>query len=213
MKTIAQLSLFICLNILIGQVDYPQIQTIFNSNCGNCHLGNSSGGLNLSTYQNLMAGGNSGAVILPGNHANSYLWQKVNNDEMPPGNNPDLNTNEINLIAQWIDEGALENPALEIYNNAQIPKEYILNQNYPNPFNSVTTLRYDLPEQSDVTITIYNMLGRKVKTLVNPTQDSGFKSVIWDATNDYGKPVSAGVYLYQIQAGEFVQTKKMVLLK
>jgi len=160
-----------------------------------------------------MAGGNSGAVILPGNHANSYLWQKVNNGEMPPGNNPDLNTNEINLIAQWIDEGALENPALEIYNNAQIPKEYILNQNYPNPFNPVTTLRYDLPEQSDVTITIYNMLGRKVKTLVNPTQDAGFKSMIWDATNDYGKPVSAGVYLYQIQAGEFVQTKKMVLLK
>jgi hypothetical protein len=160
-----------------------------------------------------MAGGNSGAVILPGNHANSYLWQKVNNGEMPPGNNPDLNTNEINLIAQWIDEGALENPALEIYNNAQIPKEYILNQNYPNPFNPVTTLRYDLPEQSDVTITIYNMLGRKVKTLVNSTQDAGFKSVIWDATNYQGNPVSAGVYLYQIQAGEFVQTKKMVLLK
>ena len=57
------------------------------------------------------------------------------------------------------------------------------------------------------------MLGREVKTLINQTQDSGFKSVIWDATNDYGKPVSAGVYLYQIHAGEFVQTKKMVLLK
>ena len=214
MKKVSILLLYICFNILLGQVDYQtEIQTIFNSNCGNCHLGNSSGGLNLSTYQNLMAGGNSGAVILPGNHANSYLWQKVNNGEMPPGNNPDLNTNEINLIAQWIDEGALENPALEIYNNAQIPKEYILNQNYPNPFNPVTTLRYDLPEQSDVTITIYNMLGRKVKTLVNPTQDAGFKSMIWNATNDFGKPVSAGVYLYKIQAGEFVQTKKMVLLK
>ena len=214
MKQVAILLLYTCFNILLGQVDYQtEIQTIFKSNCGNCHLGNSSGGLNLSTYQNLMAGGNSGAVILPGNHANSYLWQKVNNGEMPPGNNPDLNTNEINLIAQWIDEGALENPALEIYNNAQIPKEYILNQNYPNPFNPVTTLRYDLPEQSDVTITIYNMLGRKVKTLVNPTQDAGFKSVIWDATNYQGNPVSAGVYLYKIQAGEYISTKKMVLLK
>jgi hypothetical protein len=214
MKKVSILLLYTCFNILLGQVDYQtEIQTIFNSNCGNCHLGNSSGGLNLSTYQNLMAGGNSGAVILPGNHANSYLWQKVNNGEMPPGNNPDLNTNEINLIAQWIDEGALENPALEIYNNAQIPKEYILNQNYPNPFNPVTTLRYDLPEQSDVTITIYNMLGRKVKTLVNSTQDAGFKSVIWDATNYQGNPVSAGVYLYKIQAGEYISTKKMVLLK
>ena len=214
MKQVAILLLYTCFNILLGQVDYQtEIQTIFKSNCGNCHLGNSSGGLNLSTYQNLMAGGNSGAVILPGNHANSYLWQKVNNGEMPPGNNPDLNTNEINLIAQWIDEGALENPALEIYNNAQIPKEYILNQNYPNPFNPVTTLRYDLPEQSDVTITIYNMLGRKVKTLVNSTQDAGFKSVIWDATNYQGNPVSAGVYLYKIQAGEYISTKKMLLLK
>ncbi len=62
-------------------------------------------------------------------------------------------------------------------------------------------------------IIIYDMLGREVKTLVNTTQDAGFKSVVWNATNDHGKPVSAGVYLYQIQAGDFVQTKKMVLLK
>ena len=57
------------------------------------------------------------------------------------------------------------------------------------------------------------MLGRQVKTLVNKNQDAGYRSVIWDATNDYGKPVSAGIYLYQIQAGEYMQTKKMVLLK
>jgi len=69
------------------------------------------------------------------------------------------------------------------------------------------------PENGDVNITIYDMLGREVKTLINQTQDAGYKSVIWDATNDYGKPVSAGIYLYQIQAGEYMQTKKMVLLK
>ena len=57
------------------------------------------------------------------------------------------------------------------------------------------------------------MLGREVKTLINQTQDAGYKSIIWNATNDYGKPVSAGVYLYQIQAGNFVQSRKMVLLK
>ena len=93
------------------------------------------------------------------------------------------------------------------------PITYKLYNAYPNPFNPITTLRYDLPENSLVNIIIYDMLGREVKTLVNTTQNAGFKSVIWDATNKYGKPVSAGVYLYQIQAGEFVQTKKMVLLK
>jgi len=91
--------------------------------------------------------------------------------------------------------------------------EFSLRQNYPNPFNPVTTLRYDIPENSHVTITIYDMLGRQVKTLINQTQDAGYKSLIWDATNDYGKPVSAGIYLYQIKAGGYMQTKKMVLLK
>ena len=64
-----------------------------------------------------------------------------------------------------------------------------------------------------INIAIYDMLGRHVKTLVNQTQDAGYRSVIWDATNDYGKHVSAGIYLYQIQAGEYISTKKMVLLK
>jgi len=110
----------------------------------------------------------------------------------------------------------LYNPSNELNINEtmqNIVTEYNINQNYPNPFNPVTTLRYDLPDDALVNITIYDMLGRQVRTLINETQDAGFKSVIWDATNNYGKPVSAGVYLYQIQAGEFVQTKKMVLLK
>jgi len=96
---------------------------------------------------------------------------------------------------------------------SKMPTEFALHQNYPNPFNPVTTLRYDLPENSLVNITIYDMLGREVKTLINQTQDAGYRSVIWDATNDYDKPVSAGIYLYQIQAGEYISTKKMVLLK
>jgi len=93
------------------------------------------------------------------------------------------------------------------------PNEFSLHQNYPNPFNPVTTLRYDLPDNALVTITIYDMMGRQVKTLVNQIQDAGYRSVVWNATNDYGKPVSAGIYLYQIQAGEYISTKKMVLLK
>jgi len=94
-----------------------------------------------------------------------------------------------------------------------IPDVYALHQNYPNPFNPVTTLRYDLPEDAVVSIVIYDVIGRKVKSLVNTIQAAGYRSVRWDATNSFGEPVSAGMYIYMIQAGEFRQTKKMVLLK
>jgi hypothetical protein len=98
-------------------------------------------------------------------------------------------------------------------NENMIPDTYVLHQNYPNPFNPITMLRYDLPKDALVNITIYDMLGREVRTLVNTTQDAGFKSVIWNATNNQGMSVSSGVYIYSIEAGEFTQTKKMVLLK
>jgi hypothetical protein len=99
------------------------------------------------------------------------------------------------------------------HDEALLPKEFALHQNYPNPFNPVTTLRYDLPENSMVNIRVYDMLGRQVKELVNNYQSAGFKSIIWNATNDFEKPAAAGVYLYKIQAGDYVQIKKMVLLK
>ena len=95
----------------------------------------------------------------------------------------------------------------------QLPKVYAFHQNYPNPFNPITTLRYDLPGDAMVNITIYDMLGNLVSNLINTNQLSGFKSIQWDATNNQGQPVSAGVYLYSIEAGEFMQTKKMILLK
>ena len=94
-----------------------------------------------------------------------------------------------------------------------IPLKYLLHQNYPNPFNPVTTLRYDLPEDALVNITIYDMMGRQISTLVSSLQSTGYKSIQWNGTNDAGQPVSAGVYLYKIQAGDYSQTKKMVLLK
>ena len=97
--------------------------------------------------------------------------------------------------------------------NSVMPHNYALHQNFPNPFNPVTSLRYDLPEQSFVTLTIYDLIGREITQLVNTTQEAGFRSVQWDATDSFGKPVSAGIYLYKITTVEFVQTKKMVLVK
>jgi hypothetical protein len=103
--------------------------------------------------------------------------------------------------------------AMSVYLESLLPDKFALHQNYPNPFNPITTIRYDFPAQATVKIIIYDMLGRQVKTLVNQTQEAGFKSVTWNATDSFGKPVSAGIYLYQIQAGEYISTKKMVLLK
>ena len=94
-----------------------------------------------------------------------------------------------------------------------VPNDFNVKQNNPNPFNPVTTLRYKLPRESFVNITIYNMLGNLVNNLVSQKQIAGYKSVQWNATNNQGQPVSAGVYFYTIQAGEYRQTKKMILLK
>ena len=105
MKVKVQLLLFICLTTLNGQVDYTsQIQTIFTNNCTGCHMyGNASGGLTLTAYSSVMAGGNSGAVIVANDHANSLLWQKVNTGAMPQDTTA-LPQSQIDLIAQWIDE-------------------------------------------------------------------------------------------------------------
>jgi hypothetical protein len=98
-------------------------------------------------------------------------------------------------------------------NNELIPKNYRLYQNYPNPFNPTTQIKYDLPEDDLVTINIFDLMGRSIKSLVNSNQSAGYRSIQWNATNNLGEPVSAGMYIYMIQAGEFRQTKKMVLLK
>ena len=97
--------------------------------------------------------------------------------------------------------------------NIHMPLEFTLHQNYPNPFNPITSIRYDLPNAGNVSLVIYDMMGHQIKQLISGTEDAGRKSVVWDSTNDYGKPVSAGVYMYRIQTGEYIQTKKMVLLK
>ena len=96
---------------------------------------------------------------------------------------------------------------------SSVPQQFVLYPNYPNPFNPVTTIRYDLPDDSHVTLTIHDMMGKQIRTLVDEPQIAGNGTIQWNATNDAGYPVSAGLYLYTIQAGEFRQTKKMVLIK
>ncbi|MBL7111672.1 MAG: DUF4185 domain-containing protein [Bacteroidales bacterium] len=95
----------------------------------------------------------------------------------------------------------------------EYPNSFSVYQNYPNPFNIATTLRYYLLERRYVRITVYDILGRQVKNLFSGYQDEGNYSIVWNAKNDLGTSVSSGVYLYQIQAGELTETRKMVLLE
>ncbi len=94
-----------------------------------------------------------------------------------------------------------------------IPTAYELSQNYPNPFNPTTRINFAIPQNSFVTIKVYDMLGREVKTLINQQMVSGNHSIDWNADNNLGIKVATGMYIYRITAGNFVSTKKMVLIK
>lgn len=95
----------------------------------------------------------------------------------------------------------------------EIPSEFALSQNYPNPFNPTTTIKFAIANDARVNLVVYDMLGQKVRTLIDNEQEAGYYSVRWDGTNDFGSKVSSGIYIYRLQAGNFVQTMKMNLMK
>ncbi len=95
-----------------------------------------------------------------------------------------------------------------LVNNGQLPRAYELYQNYPNPFNPSTTVKYDLPKASFVTLCIYDVLGRNISTIVNEEKPAGAYQV-----NVYLPNLPSGVYFYRIQAHDYVKTKKLVLLR
>lgn len=94
-----------------------------------------------------------------------------------------------------------------------LPKEFALAQNYPNPFNPTTTIKYQMPEDAQVNLTIYNMLGQVVKTLVSEQQTAGYYTIQWSGVNEQGQPVPTGIYIYQMRAGAFTKTVKMAYIK
>ncbi len=118
---------------------------------------------------------------------------------------PNMNANTVDFIpfAQ-----------LSTYNNEiSIPTEFQLHQNFPNPFNPNTTIFYDVSKESNVKISVFDLLGRNIVTLVDQIESSGSKSINWEGRDFAGNLVNAGVYIYQIEVEGFIQTKKMVLLK
>jgi hypothetical protein len=101
----------------------------------------------------------------------------------------------------------------EVSGDRERPSDFVLSQNYPNPFNPTTKIEFTLAKSGFVTLQIYDVLGRKVRTLVSEHLSSGYKSVIWDGKNDDNKEVASGVYFYQLKAGDFSEPKKMLRLK
>jgi hypothetical protein len=104
---------------------------------------------------------------------------------------------------------AVDDPADE----AGLPDGYTLHQNYPNPFNPETIVSYTLGARSEVSLDIYNVLGQRVRNLIDAEQAPGDYSLVWDGTDREGRPVPTGVYVYRLKVGDLAQTRKMLLLK
>jgi len=159
-----------------------------------------------------ISGNNGGETIIL--DANDYIETGVYIRFLIHTNGSDVSQgwfiDDIILLADTTADTTI---VLSTSDHAFLPKDHKLYQNFPNPFNPVTTIYYDVPVKNNVDIMIYDLLGRRVKTLYNGMKNPGNHSVIWNGKDNFGKPVSAGVYFYQFHAGDFVQTRKMVLLK
>lgn len=134
----------------------------------------------------------------------------LNIDRTPGG----LPYNAVDISPIYVDCGFddIYLPVEEV-DGPNLPTSYSLSQNVPNPFNPNTTIEFALPRTSEVKLDVFNLLGQKVRTLVDDQLGAGFKRVEWDGKDDNGADVASGVYLYRIKAGSFVESKKMMLLK
>jgi parallel beta-helix repeat protein len=107
-------------------------------------------------------------------------------------------------VGQWSEYSdiiaVVFNAVMDVAETGNVPAVYSIHQNYPNPFNPMTTINYELPRKGFVNIRFYDLMGRNIRSLLNMVQDAGYRSVQWNATNDLGQPVTAGMYIYTIQA-------------
>lgn len=128
-------------------------------------------------------------------------------------NSPCLPTNNVcGVLIGAVDSACLSTDITDEPTHF-LPNSFSLGQNYPNPFNPLTQIEYSLPRRAHVQISIYNTLGQLVKTVVNSEQTAGIHSVTWDGKDELGRTVSSGIYFYKLSASDFVESKKMLLLK
>jgi len=142
----------------------------------------------------------------------TYMAMLLTDDD--PDNDLNVILIALNINCAWFDLSAgvipLDIPpiAYKFGERIEAPAEFALSQNYPNPFNPQTTIRYALPEDAQVKLVVYNVAGQEIKTLVNEGQEAGYHECVWNA-----KDVASGIYFYKLQAGDFVQTRKMILIR
>ena len=123
----------------------------------------------------------------------------------------------LNVVCGYPDEDSpfvVETNALSLGENLAIPTQFALHQNYPNPFNPSTQISFDIPEGSDlVRLNIYNILGKKVSTLLNDVVNPGKHKIEWNAKDNEGNPVASGIYFYELSSPSFTARKKMLLIR
>lgn len=123
-------------------------------------------------------------------------------------------TDDAGAWQQWTEEPAIKGGAISLSAATDnVPKAYALNQNYPNPFNPTTQISFDLPAASRVELTVFNVLGQNVRSLVNADMQAGHQTVTWNGQSDNGNQVASGVYFYRLTAGSYSRTMKMMMLK
>jgi len=211
---------------LLAASSYPPIMTGLESDAaqaGNAYAMSVSPGVSLIGANNLtilysdndLKAGDS--AIGDESLLKMYRWHEGLNNWQYIGGLVDTSRNEVTVSITELGTYAAfttKSPVgVEDEPDDNLPYRFELSQNYPNPFNPVTTIEYSVPSRTDVTIEIFNMLGQKVRTLVNEAKSTGSYRIDWIGTDDAGRLVSTGVYLYRFQAGDVVQTKKMLLLK
>ena len=207
------ISLFF-ITFLFSQVNYEsQIQPIFNNNCVFCHQNGGSATLNLATYSGVMSGGWSGPAIIAGDYQNSLLYQRIihttgTDGSMPP--NDPLSQAQIDLIAQWIEEGAGNSLSTD---DVFLPKEHALHQNYPNPFNPSTVISFSLNKEEFVSIDIYDINGTHMISLFNGKKNIGTHHLNWNGRDKSGALITTGQYFYQLRTSSSSAVMKMLFIK
>ncbi|MBF89830.1 MAG: hypothetical protein CMG75_09320 [Candidatus Marinimicrobia bacterium] len=209
---------YLCYNLLLwssftfSQVDYSSlIQPIFDQYCTSCH--GSSGGISLTSYEELMKGGNSGASIIAGDATNSLLIKRINGSVNPlmPKDAQALPDSIINLIMKWINEGAAQTVSITAVNT--IPFTFEILGNYPNPFNPRTIIKIQSKVNIDGRAKIISTSGRSVYDFGRVYFTIGKNNIFWDAEDDQGIKLPSGPYIFLFRSSGIVFSHRMTLLK